>query len=168
MNITPLLNNYIAELQEVSKSNKFKKLKTLDIVVSKSKKLQSEIETIGNKGYIIYVVTTNDEIDLEELKKEKRKSKKLLYAFPQVNEKHAVEGNKYLYIGSSLEISSRLKQHLGFIGSNKTFSLRLNNWAKGRKVTIDLYETDTKDNMQLFEDLLWREYKPVLGKMGRK
>ena len=166
ISVTPLLNSYIAELQEISKSNKFKKLKTLSILVSKSKKLQSEIEDIGNKGYIVYIITT-DGIDLEELKKEKRKSKVLHYAFPQVNEEHAKKDNKYLYIGSSLEISSRLKQHLGFIGSDKTFSLRLNNWAKGRKVNIDLYETDTKDNMQLFEDLLWRKYKPMLGRMGR-
>lgn len=166
ISVTPLLNSYIAELQEISKSNKFKKLKTLSILVSKSKKLQSEIEDIGNKGYIVYIITT-DGIDLEELKKEKRKSKVLHYAFPRVNEEHAKKDNKYLYIGSSLEISSRLKQHLGFIGSDKTFSLRLNNWARGRKVNIDLYETDTKDNMQLFEDLLWKKYKPVLGKMGR-
>lgn len=166
-NIIPLLNSYITELQEISKSNKFEKLKTLNIVISKSKRLQDELESLKIRGYIIYIVTTSEKISLEELIEEKKRSKVFHYSFPQVNEKHFIEGNKYLYIGSSKEISSRLKQHLGFIGSDKTFSLRLNNWAKGRKIKIDLYETDTKDNMQLFEDLLWKEHKPMLGRMGR-
>ena len=162
-----LLNNYIKELQIISKNIKFEKIKTLNIIVSKSKKLKDEIENLGNKGYIIYIVIIDNTVSLDELKKEKRKSKELYYSFPQVNEEHVEKGNRCLYIGSSLNISSRLKQHLGFIGSNRTFSLRLNNWAKERRINIELYETDTKDNMQLFEDLLWRKYKPMLGRMGR-
>lgn len=165
--IEPLLDNRIEKLREIRQNIKFNKLGTLDIVVSKSKELEDRIESLGNKGYIIYIMTVEDNVSLDELGKEKRKSKDLHYSFPQVNEEHVSEDNKYLYVGSSLKISSRLKQHLGFIGSDRTFSLRLNNWAKGRKISIDLYETDTKDNMQLFEDLLWKEYKPMLGRMGR-
>lgn len=165
--IEPLLDNHIEKLQEIRQNIKFNKLEALDIVVSKSKELEDRIKSLGNKGYIIYIVTVEDNVSLDELGKEKRKSKDSHYSFPQVNEGHVAKDNRCLYIGSSLEISTRLKQHLGFIGSKKTFSLRLNNWAKGRRVNIELYETDNKDNMQLFEDLLWKKYKPMLGRMGR-
>ena len=163
--IEPLLDNYIEKLRKIRQNIKFNKLETLDIVVSKSKELKDRIESLGNKGYIIYIMTVEDNVSLDELGKEKRKSKELHYSFPQVNEEHVSEDNKYLYVGSSLKISTRLRQHL-FKCPKKTFSLRLNNWAKGRRVNIELYETDTKDNMQLFEDLLWEEYKPMLGKRG--
>ena len=136
--IEPLLDNHIEKLQEIRQNIKFNKLETLSIVVSKSKELEDRIESLRNKGYIIYIMTVEDDVSLDELGKEKRNSKRYHYSFPQVNDKHVAKDNRCLYVGSSLEISSRLKQHLGFIGSDRTFSLRLNNWAKGRRVNLQI------------------------------
>ena len=75
--IEPLLDNHIEKLQEIRQNIKFNKLETLSIVVSESKELRYKIESLRNKGYIIYIMTVEDDVSLDELGKEKRKSKDL-------------------------------------------------------------------------------------------
>ena len=160
---------HIAEEKEIEKSIELRKVKALSVLVSNSKELQDEIENLGNKGFTIYVITSENEVTLGEIEKEKRKSLDFKYAFPRVNKNHVTKDNKCLYVGSSLKISSRLKQHLGFIKvHDKTTALRLNNWLRGKRINIDLYEVNSQRGMELAEDSLWEELKPLLGRVGRK
>lgn len=159
---------HIAEEKEIEKSIELRKVKTLSVLVSNSKELQDEIENLGNKGFTIYIITSENEVTLGEIEKEKRKSLVWKYAFPRVNKNHVTKDNKCLYVGSSLKISSRLKQHLGSKVHDKTTALRLNNWLRGKRINIDLYEVNSQRGMELAEDSLWEELKPLLGRMGRK
>lgn len=37
-----------------------------------------------------------------------------------------------------------------------------------KEIEIEIYEIKDSDNMQLYEDLLWQKYKPILGREGKK
>ena len=169
--IVSLLNKHIAELNEIAKHIEIKKINTINITTSTSKSVLEKIKDVENNKNIIYVITTDEDFSLNTVEKSKGEWKKNGYAMFQINEENIKsyknKSLKYLYIGSSKEAKTRLKQHLGF-GAKSTYSLHLNKWWVNKKIKIDLYEVDTVENMQLFEDLLWEKYKPFLGKMGRK
>lgn len=85
--------------------------------------------------------------------------------FPRLNK---VEPSRVLYVGSSLTLRSRIKEHLGY-GADKTFALRLNRWAPacGFDLLVASYDPAASDEAVLFlEDTLWRHLTPMFGRSG--
>jgi len=88
-----------------------------------------------------------------------------------------VQSNKTvcLYVGSSNDISQRLKEHL-FLCNSNTYAMHLEKWFK-TDLAITIYTWDfndflnseeNKNHLQNIEDILWNHYKPILGKQGKK
>lgn len=170
--IKELLDKYILELQDVAKNVEIHKIATLDMVISKHEAVLNKINDLVDDKNIIYIIKTNEDFPIKEIEKIKENLKKDGYAVFRINKDNiknyvGVNSDKYLYVGSSKEVKKRLKEHLGF-GYKSTFSLHLNKWFENKKIQIELYKVANDKNLQLFEDLLWENYKPFLGRQGRK
>jgi len=88
-------------------------------------------------------------------------------AYPRIN-----SPSRYLYVGSSSDISKRIKEHLGF-GYRKTYAMNLAFWCNGLNLDTDIvcmrYNPNIKkDIIQAFEDGLWDHLKPLLGRQGAR
>jgi hypothetical protein len=83
-------------------------------------------------------------------------------------------GSKCIYVGScsKSDISTRLRQHIGLLGSKSTSSLHLKRWWKESKIKIYLFKFDDSinngdpDALQTIEDTVWDVCKPLFGKKG--
>jgi len=80
--------------------------------------------------------------------------------------------NTCLYVGSSRDLSKRLKEHLGF-GQPKTYSLQLAQWAQPLSLELEFvcarYSSSTQGEiLQTLEDTLWTSSKPMFGRRGSK
>ena len=76
------------------------------------------------------------------------------------------------YVGSSSNISLRLKEHLGY-GAKVTFSLQLAHWTMGLDLELKFICAKygglvTPDVYQALEDTLWDQLQPVFGRKGRR
>lgn len=88
-------------------------------------------------------------------------------AYPRLNTK----GHNF-YVGSSQSIAKRFKEHLGY-GSSRTYALQLIHWARHLGLELEFvcakYPDETPASViQVLEDTLWRELKPMFGRMGSK
>lgn len=93
------------------------------------------------------------------------KAERKEYAFARMN-----VINDVFYVGSSLNLKSRLKNHLG-LTSKKTYSLQLAQWISNIKGSLKFTVYYFKDEiepeiLQALEDALWRNLKPMFGKQG--
>ena len=118
-------------------------------------------------GLAIYIITIDTEFETLDLNKikvnfEKFKNEKQ-FAMCRLNKNNWTNlKNKCLYVGSSKEIIKRLKEHLGINEARKTYALHLKKWWEQENIRIDIYEFDNNEkDVQIFEDLLWEEYKPL-------
>jgi len=134
----------------------------------------------GIKENIIYQINSdNIAISYEEIKnifdglkmKYKKDGKK--YCISKINEKHWNNrlSNYCLYIGSSNDAITRFKQHLGlYIESRSVYSLYLKDWWPNNiELHFKIFEFGRnidRNSLQIIEDILWEEYKPLLGKKG--
>ncbi len=137
---------------------------------------------------VIYIIKANSDLELDYNKANAnreglingRNEEKKKYAVSRISEEsNWTKENKCLYVGQSKDIKKRLKEHL-FINTGKdTYALRLPRIFESGSVSITLYEfsIDYNDNelnnkhlrdIQVFEDLLWQEYKPLFGRCGAK
>ena len=73
-----------------------------------------------------------------------------------------------LYVGSSHNLKKRIEEHLGSGGSSKTYAMHLSKWWECGSITVTYYKVEEDKCLQLFEDILWNYYKPVLGRQGKK
>lgn len=82
--------------------------------------------------------------------------------------------SNYLYVGSSLSIKKRIREHLGF-GSKSTYALHLNKWLPNIENTqlvisfLVVKENIPNDNLkfnllELVEQEIWDMKKPMFGK----
>ena len=62
----------------------------------------------------------------------------------------------------------RIEEHLGTGGSSKTYAMHLSKWWECGPITVTYYKVEEDKCLQLFEDILWNYYKPVLGRQGKK
>lgn len=89
-----------------------------------------------------------------------------IYKYARLNN---VEDNKALYVGSctSSKLGSRFKQHCGW-KDPKTYSLQLSKWIGNDELTFTFAYVEIKDKLvvQLLEDHLHQEVKPLFGKPG--
>lgn len=123
---------------------------------------------IGVKLPCLYIIQINKNLELSYVKNKKEQYKKNVALFKINEENFNDKNNKCLYVGSSHNIKKRIKEHLGTAGSNKTYALHLKQWIDDDvKFQIHIFKTEDI-NLQLFEDLLWDLYKPLLGRKGAK
>ena len=106
---------------------------------------------------------TNDLI-VNTLKSFKAKKER---SCPKIH-KNLNHDSKYLYCGSKKEgLHGRFIQHLGF-GSQNTFALQLNHWAKEMSLELEFHyawlDKTQKDYTELVESALASKIKPLVGK----
>ena len=176
------ISKLIEHLSELKKVNVIENKKVIidDIKNYGIEKFNEDFSNIGNN--IIYIINTNllpftyDQIKSYFLNlKNKYKEKKLDYNISKINDKELWE-NKHdmfcLYIGSKRDNAiSRFKQHIGIgLESRSTYSLWLKDWWPEKiEIQITIYEFKDpidSESLQIIEDILWNEYKPLLGKKG--
>lgn len=82
----------------------------------------------------------------------------------------ANQNSSTLYVGSSLNLESRLRQHFGYSGRT-TYSMQLTHWLQAGDIET-LHLSVWKCNglspriVQALEDHLWDRERPLLGKRG--
>jgi hypothetical protein len=82
--------------------------------------------------------------------------------------------DRCIYVGScsKSDISTRLRQHIGLSGSERTSSLHLKCWWKDAKIKIYLFKFEDSinnketDDLQTIEDTAWDVCRPLFGKKG--
>lgn len=77
-----------------------------------------------------------------------------------------------IYVGSSGKIHQRIKEHLGY-GAKGTYSLQLSAWATSLGLDLELrcaqYPANTPpDVLQVLEDALWSQLRPMFGRQGAR
>lgn len=82
------------------------------------------------------------------------------------------DANQVFYVGSSRNLRSRLRQHLGY-GPKAVYAMQLAHWARTCDVLVEFvaarYADDTPtDVVGALEDQLWSQFKPMMGRQGRK
>ena len=172
-----LISEYILKLEKNRNSIKIKSLgKPIKFNTSKIIENEEKILLIEKKPFVIYIIRTNEKITYEIALNGYKSIKSKGFGPFRVNDEKKDNhfdywktqfGEQCLYVGSSKDIRKRLKEHLGLIGKT-TFSLHLSEWYKNKVITVELYEVSNEEEMHLYEDLLWDEYKPLLGKQGRR
>jgi hypothetical protein len=134
--------------------------------------LLADVARKTGSGRSLYVIQVCDadlpRTDLAEFQGRFAEAKRRyagLLKFPRLNE---VEPSRVLYVGSSLTLRSRIKEHLGY-GADKTFALRLNRWLPscGLDLLVASYGPAAPDEAVLYlEDTLWRRLNPMFGRSG--
>ncbi len=88
---------------------------------------------------------------------------------PAINADH--EG-RVLYVGRSWNIASRLRGHLRADCSRQTYALRLAAWARRLDLQVELFVWTfpgiTDGTLQVVEDGLWDDLRPLFGRRGAK
>jgi len=157
--------------------------------IKKSKKgkypdFKNEYPILKDIKYAIYIFSTEkfpsySMEKFEKIKKEKKKTIKLC----RTNRKYIKEGESCcLYVGSSLDINQRLKEHLTICNAT-AYAMHLSEWyPENSKIQIDIWDfteffendkdleklNDNEEKLQMIEDLLWEHYQPVFGRQGKK
>ncbi|EJN38445.1 hypothetical protein PMI38_02069 [Pseudomonas sp. GM84] len=96
-----------------------------------------------------------------------KKSKKDNRAYCRLN-----APSPQLYVGSSLDLDSRIKQHLGF-GNKSIYAMQLCHWLPPGEGTLHIQawrfgiQIDAAV-VQAIEDGLWAENRPMLGRQGAR
>lgn len=86
-------------------------------------------------------------------------------AFAQLN---LVDPSPVLYVGCSLSLRGRVREHLGF-GSGRTYALRLNKWFTECSLELVVAAFDrnaSRDAVLYLEETLWHDLKPMFGRPG--
>ena len=94
-------------------------------------------------------------------------------AYPQDNQ----HDSRFAYVGKSLNIRSRLKEHLG-LSHVKTYGLQLLHWTSPNDLAFtfniaemtfaELNQSTAVKCLQIFEDTMWDDLRPMFGKRGAR
>lgn len=137
---------------------------------------QDQVEQIkqwanGRGDLYIYYFLALEGSNIEEIRQRFENAKKGKdRAYPRINKPEKI--SRYLYVGSSQNIASRFKEHLGD-GNKKTYALQLYHWCAGLNFDIDFYcmkfdpETEPAA-IQAFEDAMWEDLNPLFGRRGAR
>jgi len=165
-----LVENYIKDLNDSLNTDYIEKVYG-PITFKIGDDYNKELEDFSKNDPYIYIfsIKGKEPLNLEEVEEAKTKLEGEEYKMFQINKDHFGKKKKCLYVGSSIDLKKRLKEHLGFNDAKKTYALHLNKWYKPiEEVDVKIYRVADEERRQLLEDLLWEEYKPLLGKQGKK
>lgn len=138
--------------------------------------LLKEIGTWSNKDRVIYIFKISSPKSPSDLlrkftdAKNNEKSSsdpKKRKAFAKIN-----SASETLYVGSSRNLNSRLRQHFGY-KDKTTYSMQLKHWIDKEcieNISINVWKYKSIDQhvLQAIENHLWDTLKPMLGKRGGK
>ena len=203
---------YFEKIENFCKEDEIKKFKTVTIdfnEISDEEKLKTKIND-DNCGIYIFFCDNNVKDIIKEFYPKKRENQdkykmlskyqdeyKMLSRYNKENfEDNDKENSPYcLYVGSSKELKSRLRQHCDdnlngpyamHIGSWKNWShlkeqkeqkelkvLEVLKELKDGQIEIFILKLENKkeyfpEQIQFYEDVLWDYYKPLLGRRGPK
>ena len=87
--------------------------------------------------------------------------------FPKINKNSSSET---IYVGSSISIVSRIKQHL-YDAAKGTYALKMSTWnlTGSNKLKLELtsdFSSKRHFGFQDLEDALWQQSQPMFGKKG--
>ncbi|MUJ39660.1 hypothetical protein [Aliivibrio fischeri] len=122
-----------------------------------------------NYLYIVELVSRKDSVPISEMRMKFRLiRKKLGINFSKDNEEH--DDSYVLYVGTSADIKSRFRTHLGVGAGRTTWALYLSEWLTNYNVVVTLVPLSdfSQTQVQLLEDVVWDIYKPLLGQRGSK
>ena len=159
------LEKEIKELQSIKKNIKINFVD--DILIEDLKNMNFALNT--DKSSYIYIIKSKKTLNKEAIKNGIDKAKNENYAMCRFNENNFSENKENcLYVGSSHNLKKRIEEHLGVGGSSKTYAMYLSKWWKYGLITLTYYKVEEDKCLQLFEDILWNYYKPILGRQGKK
>lgn len=123
----------------------------------------------SSKARYIYQFSVEDDQanDLHNAFKHAKQTKKNNRAYCRLN-----SASRQLYVGSSSDLDSRIKQHLGF-GNKGTYAMQLSHWLPEREGALRIQawrfskETDGQV-VQAIEDGMWATIKPMFGRQGAR
>lgn len=123
----------------------------------------------SSKARYIYQFSVKDDAykELHGAFKEAKETRKNDRAYCRLNPASAL-----LYVGSSSDLDSRIKQHLGF-GNKGTYAMQLRHWLPEREgmLRIQAWRFSKEIDgavVQAIEDGLWASNKPMFGRQGAR
>ena len=159
------IKDEIKTLNSILENINIKKLEPLEINPSKETVLNLNLP--AKKSYI-YVIKSIKPITQQKII-QGIENKKQDFAMCKINDNFKDNRDNCLYVGSSHNIIKRISEHIGIGGSPKTYAMHLSEWWNNGTITIDFYSVENSDKcLQLYEDILWDYYKPILGRQGKK
>lgn len=155
----------IKNLNSILENINIKKLEPIEIIPTKEVMLNLNLP----KGEsFIYVIKSVKPIEQQSLVSG-IKSKKKDFAMCRINKNFNENIENCLYVGSSHNIIKRLQEHLGIDDSAKTYAMHLAEWWEYGPIIMEIYKVEDSDKcLQLYEDILWEHYRPILGRQGKK
>jgi hypothetical protein len=129
--------------------------------------LVSEIKSFCDRDHVyVYFIEIQDK-DIDHVFDEYGKAKKNIdRALPRINAPSST-----LYVGSSrTNLVSRIKQHLGFTESKRTYALHMIHVVPDLyfKVTVLQFRKIRPSLLQIYEDSLHEALKPMFGRRGAR
>ena len=197
---------YFEKIENFCKEDEFKKFKidTIDFnEISDEGKLKRDPfkNNINNDECGIYIFFCDDKVkeiiknSYPKRKKGENQDKyKMLSKYNEENFENKVKENPLncLYVGSSKELKSRLREHCDD-NTKGPYAMHIGSWKnwshlkelKEQKVLEELKELEDgqiiikilklenqkeyiPEQIQFYEDVLWDSYKPLLGRRGSK
>lgn len=154
----------IKALNSILENVNIKKIKAIQIDISNNITLDLNLPSKKSFIYVIKAINPIKEDICTGIKDIKSNC-----AMCRINDNFKSNKDNCLYVGSSHNIIKRISEHLGIGGSSKTYAMHLKKWWKNGAVIIEIYEVNDSDKcLQLYEDILWDYYKPILGRQGKK
>ena len=156
----------IETLNSILENVNIKKIESFVIDPLKEEKLNLNLPK--GKSFI-YIIKSIKAIEQQTISKGIEEGKKQNFAMCRINDNFEVNSENCLYVGSSHSIVKRISEHLGIGGSSKTYAMHLKYWWTNGPIIVEIYEVNNFDKcLQLYEDILWDYYKPILGRQGKK
>jgi hypothetical protein len=124
-------------------------------------------ENLPDNGKYIYLFFADDIKGLSE-KYNEAKNKKTKGLFSKYNDENNPVNN-CMYVGSSSIFRRRMAEHIGK-ASNSAQAIRFSEWLpQENKICCYYFKIDAKPNvLQCLENVLWRRFKPMLGRFGAR
>lgn len=178
MELKLILENSIKNTESILQLLKSVELKQIDSIeikacnlINKQKRsvLYNQVATFKEKK-CIYLFTIQDwENHILKIKSafeifNKGNKPRVLGKTHNTSRYNAKHNSSTLYVGTSKNILQRLKQHLGD-GNKRTYSLDLIHWfPKNIDLILDIYSINHQEVIELVEQAIWDETKPLFGK----
>ena len=185
---------YFEKIENFCKEDELKKFKTVTIdfnEISDEGKLKRDPfkNNINNDECGIYIFFCDDKVkeiiknSYPKRKKGENQDKyKMLSKYNEENFENKVKENPLncLYVGSSKELKSRLREHCDD-NTKGPYAMHIGSWKnwlplkelKAGQIIIKILKLENQneyfpEQIQFYEDVLWDYYKPLLGRRGSK
>jgi len=135
----------------------------------------TDINSLPSSGNCVYMISAPSSTQITNIINgvnkcrnncDKCKCENPIKHFPKINE-HNCKDN-CVYVGSTKDLKSRIKQHFDDRCWGRTYALYLKCYYKEVDLVVKYIKIDDRELMQDVEDAFWDFYKPILGRRGQK